>query len=153
MIAPHLDVVWSGVLEREKKAPGLSNPLTTCTAKLAMRHAFKAGDLTIKWPKINGLGLALNVGQVQDSNESEVFKRVIRTYEGPYGNARLFLSRVLKETELLLVPRERLSVVPLNGRSFDFADMATAGDNRKGLITGEYTLELHHENAMARLLA
>jgi len=41
--------------------------------------------------------------------------------------------------------------VPLQGRSFGVAEMATDGDNKKALLTGEYTLEVHHANAMARL--
>lgn len=93
----------------------------------------------------------LNDTKVQDSNQSELYKRVIRTYSGPFGQATLFLSRVLNPNELMIVPRERLRVVPLNGRSFRYDDMAKTGDNRKGLLTGEYTLEVHHESAMGRL--
>jgi hypothetical protein len=63
----------------------------------------------------------LNDTKVQDSNAKEEFKRVIRRYTG------------------------------LQGRSFGIAEMAVDGDNRKSLITGEYTLEAHHANAMARL--
>jgi len=93
----------------------------------------------------------LNDTKVSDSQATEEFKRVVRRYTGPFGTAELFLSRVLPATELLLVPRERLQVVPLNGRSFTFEEMAKSGDNRKGLILGEYTLEYHHQNGMARL--
>lgn len=93
----------------------------------------------------------LNDTKVQDSNQSEQFKRVIRTYTGPFGSARVILARTLPSTELLLVPRERIKVVPLQGRSFGVAEMATAGDNQKSLLTGEYTVEVHHQNAMARL--
>ncbi len=92
----------------------------------------------------------LNDTKVQDSNQSEDFKRQIRTYAGPFGQAQLFLSRVLPATEMLLVPRERLVVPNLRGRSFKYEDMAKTGDNRKGLITGEYTLELFHQSAMGR---
>jgi len=93
----------------------------------------------------------LNDTKVQDSNEREIYKRVIRTYAGPFGRAELFLSRVLGATELLLVPRERLAVPPLQGRSFTYTPMAKTGDNEKGLIVGEYTMQVHHESAMARL--
>lgn len=93
----------------------------------------------------------LNDTKVQDSNEREVFKRVIRRYTGPFGTAEIILARTLPATELLLVPRERIKVVPMQGRSFSFAEMAITGDNRKALATGEYTLETHHQNAMARL--
>jgi hypothetical protein len=92
----------------------------------------------------------LNDTKVQDSNEREEFKRVIRTYTGPFGQAELFLSRVLPATELLIVPRERLAVKALTGRSFDYKEMGVSGDNRKGLLTGEYTLELYHQAAMGR---
>jgi hypothetical protein len=95
----------------------------------------------------------LNDTKVQDSNQSEEFKRVIRMYSGPFGSAELFLSRVMPSGALLLVPRERLNVPPLQGRSFKYEAMAKTGDNEKGLVTGEYTLEVHHESAMAQLTA
>ena len=93
----------------------------------------------------------LNDTKVEDSNQSELFKRVIRTYTGPLGTATVILSRVLTGTELLLVPRERVKVVPLQGRSFSYDEMGKTGDNKKGLLTGEYTIEVHHPNAMARI--
>lgn len=93
----------------------------------------------------------LNDTKVQDSNEREVFKRYIRTYTGPFGQATVILARALPATELLLVPRERLRVMPLQNRSFQYIEMGKSGDNTKGMAVGEYTLELHHQSAMARL--
>lgn len=93
----------------------------------------------------------MNDTKVQDSNQSELYKRRIRTYTGPFGSAPVLLSRALSSTELLLVPRNRIKIVPLQGRSFKVTPMAKTGDNEKALLTGEYTLEVHHENAMARL--
>ncbi len=93
----------------------------------------------------------LNDTKVQDSNEKEEFKRVIRRYTGPLGTAEVFLARSLPDTELLLIPRERVKVAPLTGRSFQIRPMAKTGDNEKVLITGEYTAQVHHPNAMARL--
>lgn len=92
----------------------------------------------------------LNDTKVQDSNTSETFQRRVRTYTGPFGSAELFLSRNIQATEFLLVPRERLLVPNLQGRSFTYEDMAKAGDNTKGMVVGEYTLELHHQSAMGR---
>lgn len=93
----------------------------------------------------------LNDSKVQDSNAREVFKRVIRNYEGPFGQCTVFLSRALPATELLLVPRERLKVVPLQGRNFNYVEMGRTGDNVKGMVVGEYTAEVHHGTAMGRL--
>jgi hypothetical protein len=76
---------------------------------------------------------------------------VIREYQGPFGLCTVFLSRALPATELLLVPRERIKVGPLDGRNFTYQEMGKTGDNQKGLVVGEYTVEVHHESAMARL--
>ena len=93
----------------------------------------------------------LNDSKVQDSNQSEAFKRVIRSYEGPFGNMRVMLSRALPATELLCVSRQRVKIVPLNGRNFSYLETAKTGDNVKGMVIGEYTVEVHHPDAMARL--
>ncbi len=95
----------------------------------------------------------LNDTKVQDSNDREVYKRVIRTYTGPLGTAEVLLGRALQDKELLLIPRERIRVLPLQGRSFDVKQMATTGDNEKSMVVGEYTLEVNHEAAMARITA
>lgn len=93
----------------------------------------------------------MNATKVFDSNQSELFKRVIRQYQGPFGLSTVFLSRALPATECLLVPRERIHVVPMNGRSFFYEEMGKTGDNTKGLVVGEYTVEVHHPSAMGRL--
>ena len=92
----------------------------------------------------------MNDTKIEDTSSVEQFKRVIRRYTGPFGSAEVILSRVLSATEFLLIPRERIKVVPLQGRSFSYETLAKTGDNVKGQITGEYTVEVHHENAMAR---
>lgn len=92
----------------------------------------------------------LNDTKVTDSNRTELFKRVVREYNGPFGLATVFLSRALPANEIVLIPRERVRVVPLNGRSFSYVEMGRSGDNVKGMVVGEYTVECHHPSAMAR---
>jgi hypothetical protein len=93
----------------------------------------------------------LNDTKVYDSTMDENFKRVITMYQGPFGRARVFPSRVLPSTELLIVTRGRLKVVPLTGRNFAFQELGLSGDNQKGQAVGEYSLEVHHPDAMARM--
>lgn len=93
----------------------------------------------------------MNDTKVQDSNAKEEFKRVIRNYEGPFGNCTVFLSRWMPASSLLLIPRERVKVPPLQGRAFHVQDIAKTGDSEKKLIVGEYSLEDHHPQAMAQL--
>lgn len=111
---------------------------------------------TEEWAIVAGRTLFRNISdlndtKVQDSQMTEQFQRRIRTYTGPFGSARVILSRVLSATEMILIPRNRVKIVPLQGRSFRYEELAKTGDNTKGQIIGEYTIEVHHENAMARL--
>jgi hypothetical protein len=91
----------------------------------------------------------LNDTKVEDSNATELFKRVVRRYTGPFGSAEVFHSRALPATELLIVPRDRVKVVPY--RDWQFVPIAKTGDNEKAMLVGEHTVEVHHPNAMARL--
>jgi len=93
----------------------------------------------------------LNDTHTYDSQQTDLFRRVVRTYEGAFGQGVVILSRALPATELMLIPRERVRVVPLQGRNFTYREMGATGDNTKGMIIGEYTCEVHHPNAMARL--
>ena len=121
------------------------------------QQIWKAGaSTTEEWGIVAGATFFRNISdlndsKVQDTNAREVFKRVIRQYQGPFGLATVFLSRALRDEELLLVPRERIKVVALANRSFQYLEMGRSGDNTKGMVIGEYTTEVHHPQAMARL--
>jgi hypothetical protein len=122
----------------------------------AFDSMFQAGaSATDTWAIVAGRTLYrdisnMNDTKIEDTSSVEQFKRVIRRYTGPFGTAEVLLSRVLLPTEFLLIPKERVKVVQLQGRSFAYEMLAKSGDNTKGQITGEYTVEVHHESAMAR---
>jgi hypothetical protein len=121
------------------------------------QQAFRAGAATTEqWGIVAGAQYFrdisnMNDTKVQDSNVSELFKRVIRNYQGPFGQCQVFLSRALGDRELLLVPRERVRVLPLQSRNFVYREMGLSGDNTKGMIVGEYVAEVYHPSAMGRL--
>jgi hypothetical protein len=93
----------------------------------------------------------LNDTKVQDSNDREVFKRKIRTYTGPFGSAEVILSPWMPALSILGVARERVKVVPLDGRAFQYTDLAKTGSARKGMVEGEYTLECHHPQTLFQI--
>jgi hypothetical protein len=123
----------------------------------ALQNAFNAGAATTEtWGILAGSQYFrdisnLNDTKVLDSNQSELFKRVIRNYAGPFGQCTVFLSRALAARELLIVPRERIRILPLQSRNFVYQEMGLTGDNLKGIIVGEYTCEAYHTYAMARI--
>jgi len=90
----------------------------------------------------------LNDTKVQDSNVSEDFKRLITTYQGPFGRCRVILSRWMPAQGLVVVPRNRIKVVPLQGRAFQHVPYAKTKSSADGVIEGEYTVEIHHPQAI-----
>lgn len=123
----------------------------------AMQNAFNGGAATTEtWGIVAGTQYFrdisnLNDTKVQDTNRSELFQRVIREYTGPFGQCTVFLSRALQSRELLVVPRERVRVLPLQSRNFVYKEMGLSGDNLKGMIVGDYVQETYHPSAMARI--
>lgn len=95
----------------------------------------------------------LNDTKIQTSQDDERSKHVIRSYEGPFGRATVLLGRTMASTDVAIVPRNRIKVMPLSGRSFQMIPIAKSGDNTKVQIVGEYTAEFHHVSAMARIRA
>lgn len=81
--------------------------------------------------------------------ESEVFKRLVSTYESDFGTCRVLLSRFVPTDSVLLLDSSRISVLPLSGRSFAYKPLASTGDYDTGELIGEYTLELRNESAHA----
>jgi hypothetical protein len=77
------------------------------------------------------------------------FRSLITYYESSYGTQQCVMSRWMPTTTLLALATPRVSIVPLAGRSFAYTPIAPTGDAQKGMIVGEYTLELKNEEGMA----
>jgi hypothetical protein len=77
------------------------------------------------------------------------FRSLITYFESSFGTQQCIMSRWMPTTSLLALATPRLGIVPLQGRSFAYRDIAPTGDAVKGMIVGEYTLELKNEEGMA----
>jgi len=84
-------------------------------------------------------------------NEDTRFSQLVSEYESTFGMLKVVLSRWMPANELLILASGRVKVLPLNGRSFQFKEVASQGDSRKGMVLGEYTLEFRNEEGMSRV--
>lgn len=91
----------------------------------------------------------LNDTKVEDSQETELFKRVVRRYTGPFGSAEVILHRGLQDNEGIFVSRERFR--PGTFRPWQRISPAAQGDNVRDIVLGEFTCEVHHEAAFGRI--
>ena len=79
--------------------------------------------------------------------EDTTYSDMISVYESDFGVCRVVLSRWVPANTILLLDSSRVSVLPLQGRSFHHKPLAATGDNITGQVIGEYTLEFKNENA------
>ncbi|MEM1184161.1 MAG: DUF5309 family protein [Planctomycetota bacterium] len=79
--------------------------------------------------------------------EDTVYRDLVSVYESDFGVCRVIMSRWVPADTVLLLDSSRISVMPLQGRSFSFKPLAATGDSVSGQVIGEYTLEFKNENA------
>jgi len=93
--------------------------------------------------RINSFASAARAYTPEDSK----YRDMLSVYESDFGVCRVLLSRWMPADMLLLLDSSRISVPPLQGRSFHYRQLASVGDATAGQVLGEYTLEFRNENA------
>lgn len=79
--------------------------------------------------------------------DDQVYSDMISVYESDFGVCRVVMSRWVPSDAVLLLDSSRISVMPMQGRSFQYKPLAATGDSISGQVLGEYTLEFKNENA------
>tara|TARA_R110002072_G_scaffold42064_2_gene117381 strand:- start:40850 stop:42025 length:1176 start_codon:yes stop_codon:yes gene_type:complete len=79
--------------------------------------------------------------------DDQTFSDMISVYESDFGVCRVVMSRWVPSDAVLLLDSSRISVLPMQGRSFHYKPLASTGDSISGQVIGEYTLEMKNENA------
>jgi hypothetical protein len=95
---------------------------------------------------------SFNASRKLIANEDMRFSNLVSEYESTFGILKVVLSRWMPTDEALILSTQRVKVLPLQGRSFQFKEVASQGDSRKGMIIGEYTAEIRNEEGMARII-
>jgi len=93
--------------------------------------------------KINGFATVSRAYLPDDQTYSDL----ISVYESDFGVCRVVMSRWVPTDSVLLLDSSRVSVLPMQGRSFHYKPLAATGDSISGQVIGEYTMEIKNENA------
>lgn len=94
----------------------------------------------------------LNQSRVRAANRETLYSNNLTVYENTYGLFSVMLSRWMPRHTLAILATPRIKAVPLNGRSFHFEPVGKTGDAEKGMVIGEYSLEVKNQNAMAQVV-
>lgn len=77
--------------------------------------------------------------------------QVVDHFVSDFGQAEIILNNNLNADEVLIMDVNRTAIRPLQGREFAHNYMGVQGDYKRGMLVGEYTLELLQEKAHARI--
>lgn len=88
--------------------------------------------------------------QVIQGPTDSTFRNRVTYYEGTFGTQQVILCRWMPTNSFMALSRDKVHVVPLQGRSFFHESVARTGDAVKGMIVGEYTVEVMNEEGHAK---
>jgi hypothetical protein len=88
--------------------------------------------------------------EAHSADEARVYRNRVTLFESSYGTHEVVTSRWMNRNSLMVLSTDRIKVVPLTGRSFQFLPIARTGDSQKGTLLGEYTLEVRNEDGMVK---
>jgi len=118
--------------------------------KLAWDEGAEDLDLIVCDANWKGYIDAFNNSRTQVENRDELFKQRVTYYAGSYDEMRVVRSRWMPQNSLMVLSSERCHVVPMRGRSFHHESVSKTGDSVKGMILGEYTVEVRNAAGMAK---
>jgi hypothetical protein len=89
----------------------------------------------------------------QGTTTQETYRNRVSFYQSTFGEQEVILGRWMPTNSLMVLSTQRVHIVPLQGRSFQYQSVAKTGDSEKGMVVGEYTLEVHNEPGLAKAYA
>jgi len=93
---------------------------------------------------------AFNSTRIEVVNRDERYHNRTSVFESTYGEQEVILNRWMPPNSLMVISTQRIHVVPVTGRSFRFIPVSRTGDAEKGMVIGEYTVEIFNEEGMAQ---
>lgn len=102
-------------------------------------------------PFQNTIITKLDKDLVRTTNDANGTGRNVTTITTNWGTLDIIPNINFKADEIMILDANRIAIKPLNGRSFSHEYLGKTGDNIKGQIIGEYTLEFAQEEAHARI--
>lgn len=91
-----------------------------------------------------------NTSRVRVANAEDSYRASVTYYQSTFGTQKVVLSRWMPANSLMVVSSNRIKVLPLQGRSFQYQDVSKTGDSMKGMLVGEYTVEVKNQEGMVK---
>ena len=133
----------------------VGGPLTETALKSIVKAAWQNGatDIDLITADANWKDLidSFNATRVRTTTDDATFRNIVTSYESSYGIQKILPpSRWMRPNTLMTLSSRRVNVVPLKGRTFQFEKVSKTGDSQKGMVLGEYSLEVKNEEGMSQ---
>lgn len=92
-----------------------------------------------------------NNSRIQVVQRDPLYSQNVMVYENAFGVFEVHLNRWMPANSAVVLSPDKIKVLPLDGRSFAYVPVARTGDAEKGMLIGEYTVEVKNEAGMAKL--
>ena len=93
--------------------------------------------------------VAPGVARLNKKYDDPNIGRNVKQYTSKYGHQiSLVTDPNAPLKSIYVIDRERISVKPLQGRALSYGTLSASGDNQKGMLVGEYTLEIRNSSTM-----
>lgn len=84
------------------------------------------------------------------NGDMNTFENLLTVYESTFGAFPVILGRWMPTKSVMVINTHNVHVTPLQGRTFQHIRVAPTGDAEKGMVLGEYTLEVKNADGMAK---
>lgn len=115
-------------------------------------EAGAAGYEIVVGPKLKRVVSGFDKGIVRINQGEDARGTVVNFLTTDFGEFPVSINNNLKEDEVLIVDKNRIKIRPLKGREFFHEYLGKQGDYLKGMLVGEYTVEVQQEKAHARII-
>lgn len=92
---------------------------------------------------------AIDSSAVRINRDDKTVGRVVESVKTNYGDLPIIPNINMRADEMCILDANRTEIRPLIGREFAHTYLGITGDNMKGQIVGEYTVEVKQEGAHA----
>ncbi len=91
-----------------------------------------------------------NASATISQQDDRGFQRQVDLFKGTFtpGGAEMIVNRSMPTGSLLMYSKSQIEVVPLEGRSFQFKEVASGGDSKKGHVIGDYSVAVRNPKGM-----
>jgi len=127
--------------------------LVDAIQKIYTAGGFKSGgNYEIQVPALQKRAIGgFDKSQVEIGQADATRGTVVDYIVTDFGRFPVVINDNLNADEVIIVDKNRIKIRPLQGREFAHTYLGVQGDYYAGQIVGEYTLELHQEQAHARI--